>query len=104
LVDHIAALVDRSDGGVGAKGSDVNLDGLINAIDLAIMRQYFGTALDVGWRYGNANCDDVVNATDLAILKANFGFEVPMAAAVPETATRGLLALGGAALRRRGKK
>ena len=84
--------------GVGTKRGDANLDGYLNATDLALMAAAFGQT--GGWSAGNVNTDGVVNATDLAILAENFGFQAP-AAAIPEPATIGLLALGGLALLRR---
>jgi len=89
--------------GMGTEVGDLNIDGFINATDLAILAQFFGFS---GLKYGrgNLNCDDVVNATDLAILAANFGYAAPggPAAPVPEPATFGLLAAGAAfAIRRR---
>jgi formylglycine-generating enzyme required for sulfatase activity len=86
--------------GVGTKRGDTNLDGLINATDLAALAASFGLA--GGWAAGNANVDGVVNETDLAILGGIFGFEAPTGA-VPEPAAMGLLALGGLGLLKRRK-
>ena len=105
LVENLVALQDGS-GRVGTKRGDFNLDGLVNATDLAIMQPTFGT-WPRGWADGNANCDIFVDATDLAILAANFGFVAPtgagQGAGVPEPASA-LFVLTGAAgvLRRRG--
>jgi hypothetical protein len=84
---------------VGTQRGDFNLDGLINATDLAIIKSGFGLS-GMGYADGNANCDDVIDATDLAILSGNFGYVAP-AGAVPEPATIGLIALGAAGLLRR---
>ena len=84
--------------GVGTQGGDANLDGLIDATDLAAIAANFGQS--GGWAAGNVNTDTLVDATDLAILAANFGYIAP-AGSVPEPATMGLLALGGLALLRR---
>ncbi|MHC4985159.1 MAG: aryl-sulfate sulfotransferase [Planctomycetota bacterium] len=100
VIENLIQLQDGS-GRVGTKRGDFNLDGLVNATDLAIMGANFGGS-GLGYADGNANCDDVLNATDLAILSANFGFEAP-ASPIPEPATVGLLALGGLALLRRRK-
>ena len=100
LVENLVELQDGS-GRVGTAMGDFNLDGLVNATDLAIMKAAFGT-WPRGWADGNANCDDIIDATDLAILAANFGFEAPTGA-VPEPTTLGLLALGGLALLKRRK-
>ena len=79
--------------GRGSAVGDFNLDSVVNATDMQIMKASFGFS-GVGFAAGNANCDDVVNATDLQILKSNFGFE---AGSVPEPATLTLLVVAGAA-------
>ena len=105
LIYMVENLVEwsRSGGpsGVGTGRGDHNLDGWVNATDLANLVPYFGNS-GVGWAGCNFNCDDLVNATDLAILAANFGFDAS-AAPVPEPATMGLLSLGGLALLKRRK-
>jgi hypothetical protein len=93
-------LTDGS-GRTGTQVGDFNLDGLINATDLAIMNPNFGLG-GMLYQNGNANCDDLINATDLAILAANFGYVAP-AGAVPEPMTMSLLTLGAAAILRRKK-
>jgi hypothetical protein len=89
--------------GMGTEVGDLNLDGFINATDLAILAEFFGSS-GVGYGRGNLNCDDFVNATDLAILAGNFGYAAPEGAAVPEPATLGLLAAGAAFVIRRRKR
>jgi len=102
MIFHIENLVEWDNGvtnGAGTVVGDFNLDGVVNATDLQIMKGSFGSS-GVGYADGNANCDTVVNATDLQILKGNFG---ESASAVPEPLTIGLLAVSGAALLRRKK-
>jgi len=105
MIYHVENLVeydtddDGTPDGTGTYQGDFNLDGVVNATDLQIMKTSFGLS-GVGYAAGNANCDTVVNATDLQILKAKFGL---VASAVPEPLTIGLLAVGGVALLRRRK-
>ena len=102
---HVENLVELQDGSgrVGTKRGDFNLDGFVNATDLAIMKPNFGLSGQL-YSDGNANCDTVINGTDLAVLSGNIGFAAPTGA-VPEPATLSVLALGaaGIASRRRRK-
>ena len=99
LVETLAEWDDGVTTGVGTYRGDFNLDGVVNATDLQIMKGGFGAT--GGYPDGNANCDTVVNATDLQILKSNFG---QTASAVPGPLTIGLLSLGGLAVLRRRRK
>ncbi|MHC4562200.1 MAG: S8 family serine peptidase [Planctomycetota bacterium] len=54
---------------------DANMDGLVDATDLAIFKASFGG--NGLWAEGNFNGDSLVDITDLAILSANFGFQRP---------------------------
>jgi len=102
MIYHVENLVEydtNQDGtpdGNGTYRGDFNLDGVVNATDLQLMKGSFGGA--GGYASGNANCDAFINATDLQILKGNFGLS---ASAAPEPLTIGLLAVGGLAMLRR---
>jgi len=103
FIFHVTNYAEWDDGlggtGTGTLQADFNLDGVVNATDLQLMKNSFGLS-GIGFAAGNANCDTVVNATDLQILKDVFG---QSATGVPEPLTLGLLAVGGAALLRRRK-
>lgn len=55
--------------------ADLNGDGVVNTIDLALVRGLFGTANP----RGDANGDGVVNSLDLALVRAQFGSTVTSA-------------------------
>ncbi|KKO00705.1 hypothetical protein LCGC14_0124790 [marine sediment metagenome] len=61
---------------------DTNLDGIVDGIDLAVMRTDFGRS-PVGWSGGDLNGDRLVDSTDLAILRQTFGFVAPIAPIAP---------------------
>jgi hypothetical protein len=83
---------------VGTVYGDFNLDGEVNAGDLALLATNYGTVGDWGWATGDGNGDGNVDAGDLAMLATNYGTVVHT---VPEPVTMSLLAIGGAALLRR---
>ncbi len=86
---------------VGTVYGDFNLDGAVDAGDLALLGANFGVAGSFGWADGDANGDGAVDAGDLALLGGNFGTVVHP---VPEPMTLGLLAVGGAAILKRRRK
>ena len=104
LILMIETLVELTDGSgrTGTQRGDINLDGLIDATDLALLAAGFGVLPPPAnlWGDGNLNCDALVDATDLAIMAANFGYTAPPAP-VPEPITMSLLSIGGLALLRR---
>jgi hypothetical protein len=69
---------------------DANLDGRVDLNDFGILKNHFGSGTLRS--EGDFNADSQVNLTDFGILKENFGRSA--AAAVPEPATLGQLALG----------
>ena len=103
LVEELVELTDGS-GRTGTWRGDINLDGLVDATDLALLAAGFGAIPppDNFWGDGNLNCDNLVDATDLAIMAEKFGYTAPPAP-VPEPFTLGLVSIGGLALLRRRK-
>jgi hypothetical protein len=85
---------------IGTVYGDFNLDGEVNAGDLALLATNYGTVGDWGWATGDGNGDGNVDAGDLAMLATNYGTVVHP---VPEPITMSLLAVGGAVLLRRRK-
>jgi hypothetical protein len=83
---------------IGTVYGDFNLDGEVNAGDLALLATNYGTVGDWGWATGDGNGDGNVDAGDLAMLATNYGTVVHP---VPEPVTLSLLAVGGATLLRR---
>jgi hypothetical protein len=83
---------------IGTVYGDFNLDGEVNAGDLALLATNYGLAGDWGWATGDSNGDGNVDAGDLALLASNYGTVVHT---VPEPATLALLAMGAMAMARR---
>ena len=57
---------------LGTDFGDVNLDGVVNAADIAIINANFGQP--GGWAQGDVNGDGIVNAADLAIANGSQSF------------------------------
>ncbi|MCA9236545.1 MAG: hypothetical protein KDA44_13810 [Planctomycetales bacterium] len=89
-------------------GSDFDLDGDVDGVDLAAWQSGFGTSPGALKSDGDANGDGAVNGRDFLSWQREYGFtSSPTAAtvaAVPEpgAAALAILALGGLAMRRRG--
>ncbi len=98
-VDEWLAIVPIGEN-VGTVYADFNLDGAVDAGDLALLGASFGQPGPFGWANGDATGDGVVDAGDLALLGGNFGTVVHP---VPEPATMSLLALAGVAMLKRRK-
>jgi hypothetical protein len=59
---------------LGTDLGDINLDGQVDASDLATMSDNWNATLTaVAWEKGDLNGDKTVNSADLAILQANWG-------------------------------
>ena len=73
---------------------DANLDGAVDAVDLAPVRNGFGQT--GGWTAGNFTRDPDIDAADLAIVRNFFGSSTGGARVTPEPQSLLLLAVGGA--------
>jgi hypothetical protein len=83
----------------GTISGDINLDGAVDAGDLAIMGANFGQPTPTCWVAGDINLDGWVDAGDLALFGGNFGTIVHP---VPEPASAAMLLCGVVvAIRRR---
>jgi hypothetical protein len=85
---------------IGTVYGDFNLDGEVNAGDLALLATNYGLAGNWGWATGDGNGDGNVDAGDLAMLATNYGTVVHP---VSEPVTMSLLAVGSVALLKRRK-
>ena len=83
---------------------DVDGSGYVDDVDLSWLLSSWDE--NVGWNGGNLNNDGIVDDDDLSLLLANWNQGVPPGApgdAIPEPATIVLLAIGAAAIIRRGR-
>ena len=108
---------------LGTRHGDVNLDGVIDVLDLAVMADQWNTLGALHWSRADLTGDGLVGPADLQLLAANwhFGLDEPgqpldvrgflqSVGHVPEPGSFVLLALGicgmmaAAAVRRHGTK
>jgi hypothetical protein len=76
---------------------DANQDGTVDGSDLnTVLSNYNQTGMD--WFHGDFSDDGTVDGTDLNIVLSNYNQSIPVAAAVPEPGTLGMLALGALGL------
>jgi hypothetical protein len=64
---------------------DIDGDGAVSLIDLAIMQSYFGTSSGATRTHGDLNGDGAVNSTDAAVLARNFGRSITSGGPLPAT-------------------
>lgn len=69
-------------------GGDANLDGIVNAVDAAIMAAHWGRSDGVLWGQGDFNEDGLIDQADAIILADNWGESKATGAAMSETAAR----------------
>ena len=77
-----------------ALSGDVNLDGVVNAQDLALVSSnWLATGSNIA---GDANADEIVNSQDLAVISSNWLAHIGSSttAQVPEPMSSALLAIG----------
>jgi T5SS/PEP-CTERM-associated repeat protein len=99
--------LDPSQVGMGAVGADVNGDGIVDDLDLAIIRSNLGISMGASILQGDANGDGEVNGLDLFVWQmqvGGMGMPVPGGGAgagsgtsgtVPEPTSLALLLSGG---------
>jgi len=73
---------------------DANGDGSVDGSDLNIVLSNYGTTSGATWAMGDFNGDGAVDGSDLNVVLSNYGSTSYAAAAVPESCTLGMLALG----------
>ena len=61
----------------GGRAGDMNLDGDVNALDLALFADHFGTQTGATFREGDFNGDGRTSLADLLILRNNIGASLP---------------------------
>jgi hypothetical protein len=66
-----------SPGGADSISGDVDGDGNVNLVDLAILQSHFGLTSGITRAHGDLNGDGVINRKDVAILAADFGRSTP---------------------------
>ena len=86
--------------------ADVNLDGSVDAGDVAVFRSHIGHTQQVGaapWDFGNISGDSTVDQIDLLALRHHFGFaRSSTSQSVPEPCSALFLAIAGISLLRHG--
>ncbi len=99
IADAAGNLLDGNNDGTGGDGwawdfalvpaGDANIDGVVDAADLAVLRAHLGTAAGAGWLDGDLTGDGAVTARDYIAWKRHCGETMPPPPAPPSAATAG---------------
>ena len=88
---------------LGTMFGDINLDQIVDATDLAMLRANMGTTAAgiLPWNQGNVVGDSAIDQVDVLALRNHFGFTAVTPQPAPEPMTISLLLIGALGLSRR---